>query len=165
MNTVAKEQNPYTERMLDMIEEFQCPGCVCGSSPREDCFRPAPLMDGWPRFNCNAHVAGTMVLGIGSFYLGLPKGFCRVGMRSEAAYRRVQEKEGAHTNIRLWLKGTNPGWDDFNVAVWAMEKDGYLFVRTYSPRTNNSNVDVIEGGTLDLCPNAIDVGKFYEEID
>ena len=28
-----------------------------------------------------------------------------------------------------------------------------------------SFVDVIEGGTLDLCPQALDVSKFIEEID
>jgi hypothetical protein len=80
--------------------------------------------------------------------------------------------------IRLWPKTetgeiTHMDWDQFNVPVWAMEGGksgdpdhaGFLFVRTYSPRVNRMAVDVIEGGTLELVPNAIDVGKFYDKID
>ena len=44
-------------------------------------------------------------------------------------------------------------------------QDGFLFVRTYSPRTNQTFVDVIEEGALSLVPQAIDVSKFYEEMD
>lgn len=149
---------------LKMIEEFQCSGCVCGSSPEQECFKPSETMPKFPFFKCNAHVAGTMSLGTGSFYLGMPKGFTRVGMRSEAAYRRTDEP-GAHSNIRLWLKDTDPGWDRLNVAVWAMEQDGFLFVRTYAPRINDAYIDVIEGGTLDMVPKAINVGEFVDEID
>jgi hypothetical protein len=67
--------------------------------------------------------------------------------------------------IRFWLKGTHPDWDNLNVPIWALEKDGYLFVRTYMPRINDSFVDVVEEGLLGLCPTAIDVSKFYDEID
>jgi len=46
-----------------------------------------------------------------------------------------------------------------------MVKDGFLFVRTYSPRINHCSIDVIEAGDLDMVPEAIDVGKFIDEID
>lgn len=46
-----------------------------------------------------------------------------------------------------------------------MELDGYLFVRTVSPRTARIFTDVIEGGTLAMAPGAINVGEFYDEID
>jgi hypothetical protein len=36
---------------------------------------------------------------------------------------------------------------------------------TYSPRINETRVDVVEGGTLDLVPGAFDVGTVYDEID
>ena len=148
-----------------MIGEFQCPGCVCGSSPKDECFKPHEVDPRYPFFRCNKHISGTNMMGVGSLYLGMPKGFNRVGMRSEAAYRHTQEDEGAHTNIRIWAKGTNPGWDNCNVAVWAMEKDGFLFVRTYMPRTNRSEIDIIEGGTMKLVPKAINVAEFIDEID
>ena len=69
--------------------------------------------------------------------------------------------------IRIHEKGTVKAefWDKFNIPVWAMVKDGFLFVRTYAPRTNQTFVDAIEGGTLELVPQAIDVSKFYDAMD
>lgn len=52
-----------------------------------------------------------------------------------------------------------------NVAVWAMEHEGALFVRTYSPRVDAGTVDVIPGGTLAMAPGAINVAEFADEID
>jgi hypothetical protein len=69
--------------------------------------------------------------------------------------------------IRLHQKNSVKAdfWDKFNVPVWALVQEGVLFVRTYCPRTNQTFVDVIEGGTLSLVPQAIDVAPFYEEMD
>jgi len=46
-----------------------------------------------------------------------------------------------------------------------MEQDGFLFVRTYCPRIDDSYVDIIENGTLLMTPDAINVSEFYNEID
>ena len=46
-----------------------------------------------------------------------------------------------------------------------MEKDGFLFVRTYCPRTNVNFIGVIESGALKLVPDAVDVAEFIDEID
>ena len=51
------------------------------------------------------------------------------------------------------------------MPVWAQEKDGYLFVRTWSPRINKTYVDVVKGGTMAMVPGAIDVADFKGEID
>lgn len=69
--------------------------------------------------------------------------------------------------MRLYTKDgfKNDIWSRFNVAVWAMERDGFLFVRTYMPRVDVTVVDVIEGGTLALVPDAVNVGEFVDEID
>jgi hypothetical protein len=103
-----------------------------------------------------------MVFPIGSFALGLPKGFCRPGFETsgERLCRNV-------IDIRLWVSGTHPAWDKCNVPVWAMQdtEDGFLFVRTYQPRLNITYVDVVENGTMDMVPNAINVGEFVNEID
>lgn len=62
--------------------------------------------------------------------------------------------------------GGRTDWNDLNIPVWAMEEDGFLFVRTYMPRINMGATDIIEGGKREeLCPNAIDVREFCEEID
>jgi hypothetical protein len=138
--------------IVEMVEEFQCPGCVCGVDTK--CGQYKYDVD---HQTCMSHVLGTSVLGIGNFALGLPRGFCKSGVDYEFKSRNKM-------HIRLWT-GKHPIWDNLNIAVWAMEKDGTLFVRTYSPRVNYACVDVIDGGTLSLCPGAINVAKFLDEID
>lgn len=136
----------------EMIEEFQCPGCVCGIDPSScDKFK----LEEAGYFRCSSHVLGTFISpNVGPIVLGLPKGFCRMGHSLKGPY------------LRLWSDPAKSfGWNDCNVPVWAMEKDGYLFVRTFMPRLNLSVVDVIKGGTLALVPGAIDVSKFIDEID
>lgn len=51
-------------------------------------------------------------------------------------------------------------------AVWGLERDGLLFVRACLPDAAETWVDVVVGGSLArVAPQAIDVGKFYGEID
>ncbi len=89
-------------------------------------------------------------------HLGLPTGFDKVGSLP-GEFRN---------NIRLFNdEHPHNGWDHLNIPVWAMEHEGFLLVRTFSPRINCTWVDVIEGGTLADVPNAVDVSKFQNEID
>jgi hypothetical protein len=144
--------------IVKMVEEFQCPGCVCGSDTTCGRYKFDETMR-----QCTGHVLGTMI-GLGnSIALGLPKGFNKPGVDWKAEPPRAFNT----MKIRLYPKGTLPEnhWNHLNVAVWAMGHDGHLFVRTFAPRINNSWVDVIEGGTLSMVPNAIDVSKFVNEID
>jgi hypothetical protein len=138
---------------LEMVENFQCPGCVCGSDTKCGNFRTEPLTpnDG----ACQNHVAGTYVMSKGKLCLGLPTGFNQVG---------ILPKE-LKSNIRLFESFDPTLYNHLNVPVWAMEKDGFLFVRCFCPRKNYSFVDVINGGKLSDVPNAIDVGKFVDQID
>lgn len=144
------------QRKLKMVEAYQCPGCVCGEDTKCGRFM---LEDRAGGFWCANHVLGTFMMGVGSFALGLPKGFCRAGF----------EMGGEHRNrmsIRLFLKGSKPQWNQFNVPVWAMARYGHLFVRTFAPRVNSTFVDVVEDGSrAELCPQALDVGEFIGEID
>jgi len=149
----------------EMIAEFQCPGCVCGINP-DQCgsYKPDVVPIGKQTGHlCSAHVVGTSFMsaqGMMHIALGLPKGFNRPGPRDDRMGTRNQMV------IRLWTKDQHPEiWNDCNVPVWALEKDGFLFVRTYMPRNNDTALDVIEGGTLALVPRALDVGKFWDEID
>lgn len=139
----------------EMIEKFQCPGCMSGGDTHCGHYS---LNENYG-ISCSSHYAGTMIFGIGKILLGLPKGFNRIGPL-ESEYQKVY--------LRLWLAGQKPVWDKFNVPVWAMVEDGFLFTRTYSPRNNKTNVDIIEGGTLEDIPSEfkiINVGKFKDEID
>jgi hypothetical protein len=103
-------------------------------------------------------------LGSVKIALGLPKGFNQPG------WVPGEKHPNNKMYTRCWLKDTyeiteRKHWDKFNVPVWALCKDGFLFVRTYSPRINQTYIDIVEEGTLDMVPDAIDVGQFYEEID
>lgn len=146
-------------KQLKMIEKFQCPGCVCGSDTK--CGKLMLEDTEVAGAYCLNHVLGTSMLGAGCMALGLPKGF------NKAGFEYGQERR--HRNqmlIRLWSKGRAPEYNQLNVPVWAMEHEGYLFVRVWSPRVDRSSVDVIEGGArAEICPQALNVAEFIEEID
>jgi hypothetical protein len=151
----GKAMRDLPEEARRMIEEFICPGCV--NSPG-DCYEPLDGANVYG-YGCARHVLGTFSFA-GHFALGLPKGFNRPGSDDSGKTRH-------RMLVRLWpaSEGRKPDWDHLNMPVWAMEKDGFLFVRTYMPRINQGAVDVIEGGTLDLVPGTIDVGSFIGDID
>jgi hypothetical protein len=135
----------------EMTEKFQCPGCVCGSSTDDGCFKEEDY-----NLGCGAHVPGTTVYPVvGNINLGLPKGFNRNG---------PIDKRMQHSIIRLFE--TIPDYDRFNIPIWAMEQDDYLFVRVYLPRANTTFVDVIKDGKITSLPlSTMNVSEFYEEID
>jgi len=147
-----------------MIEKFQCPGCACGSSTTCPIFK---FSDEYG-FRCESHTAGTHVgRGPNSLViLGLPKGFNKVG----AAINALRVKQNINNRpktplVRLWEKGKAPEWNRLNIPVWAFEEGGYLYVRTYVPLINIGFVDVIEDGSLDMVPAALNVKDFINEID
>lgn len=159
MSETAKGQT-MNETELSIIGEMQCPGCTCGCAPAAECesFKPSNEYG----FCCEGHSSGTMMSGVGWIYLGLPKGFNRVG-----AYRAKGDSE-RRNNIRLWIAPDIPGWDFLNVPIWAMEEDGFLYVRTYCPRINTNFVDIVKGGTMEFIPSdchVLDVADFPDEID
>ena len=106
-------------------------------------------------------------MGAGKFALGLPKGFNKVGTIKTGFEDEKDRNRRRSTNIRLIVEPPEESpYDDFNVPVWAMEKDGFLFVRVMCPRINYNYVDVIKGGKFEvICPNAINVANFVDEID
>lgn len=159
--------------MKDMIEKFLCPGCIQGSAGHCDKYE----LEGMPQSGhyCGNWCAGTIMSGVGSIVLGLPKGFNRLGSMYFAKHSAAEE--GQKTAIvRLFERDEydqmiNEPSDcevpssHLNVPVWAMEDDGYLFVRTFAPRIGWHWIDVVKGGTLDMVPTALNVGEFYDEID
>jgi hypothetical protein len=140
----------------EMIEKFQCPGCVSGPDPKT-C--PHFKLSTEYGFKCGGHVLGTSINMQIHIALGMPKGFNRTPPQDDKMRTRSTMELG------MWLEGTKPDWDKLNVPVWALEQDDCLFVRTFSPRTDRSRIDVIAGGKLDMVPGALDVSKFYEEFD
>lgn len=146
----------------EMVQEFQCQGCVSG--PFEECYQREQEDTS---FRCKKHCLGTTVMtgaGMNRVALGLPTGF---------------NKEGFEY-IRLYKEMPPSFWNHLNVPVWVLEQDGYLFVKTYSPRINKVFIDVIKDGKISdmtfdkpaTCGESrlkdfkpINVGEFIEEID
>jgi len=150
MNKIQKE----------MIEEFQCPGCVNGSNVSCCELQHINIGEREETFFCRKHVAGTFFRAGGLVYLGMPEGFDKVGFISDTIERNRT------TNIRLFQEEKAPIYDNLNIPVWAMEKDGYLFIRDFLPRINKTYITVIKNGKMsEICPQAINVSKFIDEID
>ena len=158
-----------TDEQKAMVEEFQCPGCTCGLNTGEcDQFDFTNQETGcW----CLGHSAGTMLgvpgSGFMKFALGLPTGFNRVGTIQTGSEDEKDRNRRRSTNIRLTVEPPEETpYDDVNVPVWAMEKNGFLFVRVMCPRINYNYVDVFKGGKFEIiCPNAINVANFADEIN
>lgn len=147
-----------------LVEKFQCPGCIAGGDTDCGVFK----LNGTEGagVSCKPHSAGTILMPGGRIYLGLPRGFNKTGPRmgDDPFY------EKAPNNIRMWTFGTHPEWNNCNVPVWAMDgvgdNAGFLFVRTMLPRIGLNFIDIIEGGErAKLCPTALDVATFIDEID
>lgn len=150
----------------EMVEKFQCPGCVCGMDVTCGKFESEDDEGPGSNYSCKGHVAGTMIAGVGSFYLGLPKGFCRVGVL-DRRWPPSEKERNQNNNIRLFDK--MPQYNKLNVPVWVMEKDDHLFVRCFMPRINYTTVDVIKGGKIADLPAevaglAINVAEFIGRL-
>lgn len=149
----SPETQQHDPAIMKMVSTFQCPGCLHGTSPSCGQFRNEP---GRPW--CIKHRCGTFLPLVGWLAIGLPKGFNRCGFGDD-------DGPTSKFRVRLWKRGTSPGWNQLNVAVWALERGGYLFVRTVMPRIGMVLVDVIEGGTLADVPGAMNTADFKEEFD
>ncbi len=100
------------------VEEYQCPGCVCGSDT--ECFEEGESL------SCGKHVTGTTGIGIGKILLSMPKGFNRVG-----PYDKL--------NLLIFDKYGSCHWeyDRWNIPVWKyLDKNGNTIIRGISPRIN-----------------------------
>jgi hypothetical protein len=65
-----------TEEQKKAVSEYQCSGCING--PALTCFKNANFGIG-----CGDHKAGTIMCGYGHIFLGLPKGFNRLGDKTD----------------------------------------------------------------------------------
>jgi hypothetical protein len=109
------------EKLKDAVERYQCPGCVCGSDI--SCYEN--VWDIQTVLSCSKHVAGTSISNIGRIFLGMPKGFNRLGFCDKMTIHIFKAfKDG-------W------GYDFLNVPVWKIrDEHGNTIVRGICPRTN-----------------------------
>lgn len=131
--------------IIEAVKEYQCPGCVCGVDA--ECYRKGDSEA------CDKHVAGTMISGIGTIFLGMPKGFNRIG--------HVK-------NMKIDIfKNVPGGWsyDHLNVPVWKhLDSHGNTFVRGICPRLNNPFIHIFLGNHIDEI-DCIDITSKLDEMD
>jgi hypothetical protein len=116
------------------IEEYQCPGCVVGGDI--SCFESNDTGG----VGCGKHVAGTVVFPVvGSIFLGMPKGFNRLG-----------EFTKLKPNIYATFESSDWKYDMWNIPVWKyLSKEGHTFVRGIMPRRNEPFVHIFLENCMD----------------
>jgi hypothetical protein len=124
----------------EAIQEYQCPGCVSGPYP--EC-RTKQNLGG---VSCGSHCPGTMVSGIGTIFLGMERGFNRLG-RVEPKQLPLLIFENEKQFEQDWRSTSIDGIDGveipismyskMNVPCWKyLDKHGNTIVRGMSPRKN-----------------------------
>lgn len=118
------------------VKTYQCPGCSQGYFPK--CFNKSIYGE-----NCRNHAPGTFSLGPGLLFLGVEKGFNRLGPLSAKIMPLCiyKDEEQFRYDFSPQYKATsfkdNGLYDNFNVPVWKyLDENGNTFVRGLSPRIN-----------------------------
>ena len=119
----------------DAIQTYQCPGCVSGDYPK--CFEQGDTDE------CSNHTAGTNIFpAVGRIFLGLPKGFCRLGVCLDTKIKLFERFEE--------FQATWGDYDKFNIPVLKhLDKHGNSLVRGLTPRLNYPFIHIILGNALD----------------
>lgn len=139
------------------IKEFQCCGCVSGSSPKTcDQFKLTSSESG--EGHCENHCPGTMMFPGGRMLLGMPVGFNKLRGVEQKQFVYIFEKE---TPIQ--------GYCPLNMPLWAMEHEGNLLVKVASPRILAFRIEVYLGKTMkDLGEwesKVVNVSEIQDQID
>lgn len=131
------------------VERYQCSGCILGSDT--SCFKVNENAGG---VGCGEHFAGTIISDIGKVFLGLPKGFNRLGHLE---------------NMKPIIFNSFFDWgyyDNFNRPVWKhLDKHGNTLVRGLMPRRNEPFLHIF----LENCLSKINClaisNKDIDEMD
>jgi hypothetical protein len=128
------------------IERYQCPGCVVGGDI--DCYECEDTYG----IQCTRYVCGTMIVPIvGKIFLGMPKGFCRLG---EDRNQKIQIFNDYKHLKEGWTYGT------YNVPVWKYKDEHEnILIRGLSPRINKPFLHII----LEDCFDEIDCIEITED--
>ena len=113
------------KKIKKAIEEYQCSGCISGHNT--ECFEKCDTGIG-----CGKHYAGTLMIPVGKFFLGMPKGFNRLG--------KIEDMHPYIFNERNeWGE-----YNKFNIPVWKhLDENGNTIVRGLQPRLNAPFIHII----------------------
>lgn len=128
-------------KQKEAIETYQCPGCVCGHNIK--CFEESTI-----GVECGKHCAGTISSSIGAIFLGMPRGFCRLGKNED-------------TKIIIYKTFADyRGYDKWNVPTWKhLDEYGHTLVRWMSPRLNYTGIHIF----LEDCREKINCYEVTQE--
>ena len=112
----------------EAVKEYQCSGCVNG--PFEKCYDKEVNDAG----SCQQHCVGTMCIGIGQIFLGMPKGFNRLGEYKTRIFIFNEPVESSNK---------------FNIPVWKhLDKFGNTIIRGFRPRLNEPFIHIYLGNFI-----------------
>lgn len=132
------------EKLKFAIKEYQCSGCMCGHNL--ECFEE----NNQQGVGCGKHYAGTIIGGIGKIFLGIPKGFNRLGHQENLKPIIFDCFDENYYNM-------------FNVPVWKhLDEHGNTLVRGIMPRRNEPFIHIYVGNYLDKI-NCLEITK--DDID
>jgi hypothetical protein len=121
------------EKVKKAIEEYQCSGCQCGSDT--SCFSKNDETE----VGCGKHHAGTFMTGVGKLFLGMPKGFNRVGHFESMKINIFEKFEGCDWEYNMW-----------NIPCWKFKNEfGHTIVRGLMPRRNEPFLHIYLEDCLD----------------
>ena len=131
------------------VERYQCSGCISGGDT--SCFKVNENAGG---VGCGEHFAGTIISDIGKVFLGLPKGFNRLGNLE---------------NMKPIIFNSFSDWgyyDNFNRPVWKhLDKHGNTLVRGLMPRRNEPFLHIFLENCLSKI-NCLEISnKDIDEMD
>lgn len=120
-------------KFKNAIERLQCSGCMTGCDV--SCFEKNPKGG----IGCGKHYAGTIIGGIGKIFLGMPKGFNRLGEYNDLKPVIYDTFESSDWKYDMW-----------NIPVWKhLTEDGYTLVRGIMPRKNEPFIHIFLENCLD----------------
>ena len=136
------------KKISSAVERYQCSGCISGSDIT--CFKANETSGG---VGCGKHLSGTTIIGIGKVFLGLPKGFNRLGhLGNMKPVIFISFKEFAESGWKEYNK--------FNRPVWKyLDEHGNTLVRGLMPRRNEPFLHIF----LEDCISQIDCLEITKE--
>jgi hypothetical protein len=120
-----------------MVKNFQCAGCVNGET---GCYLSYEYTT--ENIACKMHTPGTIIFPGGKVFLGLPKGFNRVGNAENHKIHIFESYESLH---EIWE------YDKFNIPVWKYywKEHDVTLIKGMMSRTATIFTHIVKGNCLD----------------
>ena len=132
--------------LKEAIGDYQCSGCAVGNDSKE-CFKHENRVGE----ACTNHCPGTTIFGIGKIFLGMPKGFNRIGKIGGTDFKM---------DIFSSWKDSNCKYDKWNIPTWKhLNERGHTLVRGLRPRNNEPFIHIF----LENCIDKIDCLEITQE--